>query len=46
MSGEFLADSLHSDSDLNLHNGAVFQNVVSLAARGSQDNSSWTAPDL
>ena len=25
MSGEFLADSLHSESDLNLHNGAVFK---------------------
>ena len=30
MSGEFLADSLHSESDLNLHNGAVFKNAVSL----------------
>ena len=30
MSGEFLADSLHSESDLNLRNGAVFKNPVSL----------------
>jgi hypothetical protein len=30
MSGAFLADSLHSGSDLNLHNGAVFKNAVSL----------------
>jgi hypothetical protein len=32
MSGEFLADSLHSGGDLNLHNGAVFKNKVSLGS--------------
>jgi uncharacterized protein YjbI with pentapeptide repeats len=32
MSGEFLADSLHSESDLNLNNGAVFQNTVGLGS--------------
>ena len=32
MSGEFLADSLHSESDLNLRNGAVFQNTVGLGS--------------
>ena len=32
MSGEVLADSLHSESDLNLHNGAVFKSAVSLGS--------------
>jgi uncharacterized protein YjbI with pentapeptide repeats len=32
MSGEFLADSLHAGGDLNLHDGAVFKNTVSLGS--------------
>ena len=32
MSGEFLADSLHSENDLNLHNAAVFKNKVGLGS--------------